>query len=58
MKLLPLLILLTSCGAMDRFSVIMSGNPSSVCYKGIEYVQFSSGASVVMNKEEKPVTCE
>ncbi len=54
MKLLTMLFLsmtLTGCGVWDRLGVAFSGDASEVCYKGIMYVQFTSGASVAYNRD-------
>jgi hypothetical protein len=49
---------LVGCGQIDREMAKITGNGSSTCYKGVEYVQFTSGASVAYNTDGTVRTCE
>jgi hypothetical protein len=55
--ILIVLVLLTSCGRVDRFWAGATGKPIETCYEGITYLQFTSGAAVMVDKDGKPVGC-
>lgn len=61
MKKLSLLIIaglmLTGCGKVDRVASAFTGDPSRVCVAGVTYLQFTSGAAVMVDATGKPVTC-
>lgn len=40
------LMLLTSCGYINREVQQITGRPSSVCHNSISYLQFASGVTV------------
>lgn len=48
---------LVGCGQIDREMAKLTGAPSPVCYKGVEYVQFTSGVSVAYNTDGTVITC-
>jgi len=50
-------LLLTGCGQVDRGIAKITGDPVAVCYKGVEYVQLTSGASVAYNADGTVRTC-
>lgn len=48
---------LTACGSFSRDMAKLTGH-NEVCYKGISYVQFPSGVTVVYDKETlQPQRC-
>ena len=60
MKTLTIAILaaaLSGCGWFDRASTSLTGNASRVCLGGVEYLQFTSGASVAYTPDGKIKTC-
>lgn len=60
MKNLVILVIagisLVGCGKMDRLEAHYTGY-SKVCVEGVQYIQFTSGASVQYDKDGKVVTC-
>jgi len=48
---------LTGCGQVDRTVSKYTGKPSTVCYEGVQYLQFTSGASVAYNTDGTVKTC-
>lgn len=50
-------ILLTGCGAASRTSAVWTGY-SENCVDGVTYLQFASGATVKVDRNGKPVSCE
>ena len=60
MKTLTLCIVaaaLSGCGWFDRASSYITGNASRVCLGGVEYLQFTSGATVAYTPDGKIKTC-
>ena len=53
-----LFLSLTGCGGLKRLGSSITGDPSSYCYKGVEYIQFPSGASVVYDRDGKIRICD
>ena len=49
-------VTLCGCGSWNRTVAHYTGH-SEVCVKGVEYVQFPSGASVEYDRNGKVVTC-
>lgn len=49
---------LVGCGQVDRTIAKYTGDPVAVCYQGVEYVQFTSGASVAYNVDGTVRTCK
>lgn len=49
---------LVGCGKIDRQIASITGDPTSVCYEGVEYVQFTSGSSVAYNTDGTVKTCD
>ena len=47
---------LTSCGKLDRGIAHITGH-SEMCIDGVKYIQFSSGATVKLDRDGKPVPC-
>lgn len=49
---------LTGCGQVDRVVAKYTGY-SLICVEetGVQYVQFTSGAAVLLDKDGKPVKC-
>jgi len=52
------IIALVGCGQIDREMAKFTGKGSATCYKGVEYVQFTSGASVAYNTDGTIKLCE
>lgn len=48
---------LSGCGRFDRWSSGMTGKPTEICHRGVTYVQFTSGATVAVDREGKPIPC-
>lgn len=53
---LPLCIALSACGQVERTTAKWTGY-SEICVDGVEYIQFTSGASVKYNSDGTVVTC-
>jgi major membrane immunogen (membrane-anchored lipoprotein) len=50
-------VLLTSCGQVDRSVAAITGGASKTCVDGVTYLQFTSGATVQLDRTGKPVSC-
>ena len=50
-------IALAGCGRVDRWTAGMTGKGSEVCHRGVTYVQFTSGATVAVDRAGKPIPC-
>jgi hypothetical protein len=50
--------LLSGCGKIDRVTSSFTGKPSEVCVDGVSYLQFTSGATVKLDINGKPVPCK
>ena len=53
---LTTLLALTACGNMERATARWTGY-SEICVDGVTYIQFTSGATVKVDQEGKPVPC-
>jgi hypothetical protein len=54
MKILAIIALaltLSSCGVMERMFAGVTGGGTATCFRGVTYVQFTSGASVAYNTD-------
>lgn len=49
--------LLSSCGYIDRETAKLTGQASKTCVDGVTYLQFTSGATVQLDRQGKPVPC-
>lgn len=49
---------LVGCGWFDREVAKLTGAASKVCIDGVTYLQFTSGATVQVDKFGKPVECK
>lgn len=61
MKIMAIFLLafaLTGCGIVDRFFAGITGDGTPTCWKGVTYVQFTSGASVGYNKDGSIMLCD
>lgn len=64
MKKLILLIVLvltfpiSGCGAFDRAKAKITGDATKTCVDGVTYLQFTSGATVQVDINGKPVACK
>lgn len=47
---------LAGCGAMERTTANWTGY-SEICVDGVTYIQFTSGATVKVDRNGKPVPC-
>ena len=54
--ILTLLTMLSACGAGDRLGAHLTGY-TKICVDGVTYLQFTSGASVQIDKNGKVITC-
>lgn len=52
-----LVVSLTGCGWFDRNVAALTGGATKTCVDGVEYLQFTSGASVAYTREGKVKTC-
>ena len=50
--------LLSACGNVDRELAKITGKASKTCVDGVTYLQFTSGATVQLDINGKPVACE
>ena len=48
---------LAGCGAADRFAAGVTGGAAKTCIDGVTYLQFTSGATVQVDRTGKPVQC-
>ncbi len=55
--LVAFMLLLGSCGQIDRSLAHLKG-AQEICFKGVEYVQFASGASVEYGPNGHIVLCK
>ena len=55
--LLTAVMVISGCGAIDRLGANITGSASETCYKGVLYLQFTSGASVAYNKDGTVMLC-
>lgn len=61
MKYIILAVLALSlggCGALDREIAKFTGDASKTCVDGVTYLQFTSGATVQVDINGKPVACK
>lgn len=49
-------VTLVGCGKMDQLEAKITGY-SKVCVNGVSYVQFTSGAALQVDINNKPVSC-
>lgn len=50
-------VLVSGCGAADRFAANITGSASKTCVDGVTYLQFTSGAAMQVDRTGKPVAC-
>jgi len=55
--MLAFALALTACGKVNRIGANWAGY-SKVCVDGVTYLQFTSGATVQVDHQGKPVSCE
>ena len=48
---------LGACGKLDQLSAHYTGHPAHVCVSGVTYLQFTNGATVMVDRAGKPVPC-
>lgn len=61
MKIFALILLsisLTGCGWFDRNVAAVTGGATKTCVDGVVYLQFTSGATVQVDGNGKPVACK
>jgi hypothetical protein len=51
LAILALALTLSSCGVMERMFAGVTGGGTETCFRGVTYVQFTSGASVAYNTD-------
>jgi hypothetical protein len=54
---IALAALLAGCGVIDRKVAGFTGGASETCIDGVTYLQFTSGATVKVDRDGKPVAC-
>lgn len=52
-----LVVSLTGCGWFDRKVAALTGGATKTCVDGVEYLQFTSGATVAYSREGKVKSC-
>lgn len=60
-KLLAVILLaltLSSCGVMERLFAGVTGGGTATCFRGVTYVQFTSGATVAYNTDGTIMLCD
>lgn len=50
-------LLLCACGQVDRATAHWTGAPARVCVDGVTYLQFTSGATVMLDRAGATVGC-
>jgi uncharacterized protein YceK len=55
--MLALATILSGCGSMDRSLAKLTGDATKTCVDGVTYLQFTSGAAVQVDRDNKPVPC-
>jgi hypothetical protein len=50
--------LFSGCGAFNRKISAITGDPTEICWKGVTYLQFTSGATVKYTPDGRIATCE
>lgn len=64
MKYMKIIILVigvisvTGCGVVERMFAGVVGGGASTCFRGVMYVQFTSGASVAYNLDGSVKACD
>ncbi len=48
---------LSGCGRFDRWWAGTTGNAVKTCVDGVTYLQFTSGATVQVDRNGRPVPC-
>lgn len=54
---LILICTLAGCGNIDRSVAGLTGGASKTCVDGVKYLQFTSGATVQVDRQGNPVPC-
>lgn len=60
MKYIMLAVLavgLSGCGWLDRKVASVTGGATKTCIDGVTYLQFTSGATVQVDRTGRPVPC-
>ncbi len=52
-----ILMVSSGCGYAERLIATVTGQSTKVCIDGVTYLQFTSGATVQVDREGKPVPC-
>jgi hypothetical protein len=52
------ILFVASCGQIDRAKAKWTGGATKTCVDGVTYLQFTSGATVQVDRTGKPVPCE
>lgn len=52
-----LIVSLAGCGGIDRGIAAWTGGATKACVDGVTYLQFTSGATVQVDRSGKPVAC-
>jgi hypothetical protein len=55
--LAAILLTLAACGKIDQLTAHYTGY-AKICVDGVQYIQFTSGATVQYDKDGKVVTCK
>lgn len=57
LMIIAMMLTLTSCGWMNRELSSITGDAYETCHKGVTYLQFTSGSTVAVRPNGKPLTC-
>jgi hypothetical protein len=49
---------LAGCGWFDRKVAVVTGGATKTCIDGVTYLQFTSGATVQVDPQGRPVACQ
>jgi hypothetical protein len=55
---ISIVISLSACGKIDRSIAAFTGDATKSCIEGVTYLQFTSGATVQLDTNGKPVACK
>ena len=56
--MIAVLVIVSGCGRFDRKYASITGKPAETCVDGVTYLQFTSGATVKVDLNGKPVACK
>lgn len=51
-------LMVSGCGRIDRWAAGITGDATKTCVDGVTYLQFTSGATVQVDRAGRPVPCD